>query len=62
MGFKKKSSIGHAYKCSGIPMYPEEHSLYQKYLEGVPEEYIKSREKRVEKFLKKFFQDFPDDD
>ena len=62
MGIKKKSDIGHAYKCGGIPMYPREHSLYEKHLADVPEDYIKSREKRVEKFLKKFFQDFPEED
>lgn len=62
MAFKKKSDICHAYKCGRIPMYPREHSLYKKHLDDVPEDYIKSREKRVEKFLKKFFQDFPEED
>ena len=62
MEIKDKSNIGHAYKCGGIPLYPAEHSIYDNHLVNVPEDYIKSREKRVDKFLRNFFQDGKRDD
>lgn len=51
MGIKKQSNVGHAYKCSGIPFYPKQHSMFKKRIEGQSREYIKSREKRVVDFL-----------
>lgn len=57
----KKSSNGYASKCPGIPMYPNQHNFKIKNPQHMTEEYIRSREKRVEKFLKEFFQDFPDE-
>ena len=48
-------------KCPGIPLYPKKHSFYDKWLAELPEDYIKERKKRVEKFLEKFFRDNPCD-
>ena len=54
--------ICHGFKCGGVPLYPAEHSMFKKRIKGQSSEYIKSREKRVVKFLNKYGFDLPIDD
>lgn len=54
MSKETSKRICHVHKCGGIPMYPKEHSLFRKRIEGQSSEYIKNREKRVIKFLRKY--------
>lgn len=57
-----ENRVGQVYKCGGIPFYPIKHSLYDKYLEGVSDEYIESRREHVRKFLNKYDLDLPVDE
>lgn len=49
----QKNGWGQTFRCSGIPMYPAKHPIIDKLLEGISEEYIEEREKKVIKFLNK---------
>lgn len=54
MGIKMQSNIGHAYKCSGIPMCPSEYHFNMEKPKTVTDEAIKANEKKLTKFLEKY--------
>ena len=49
-----ESSGGRAYKCGGIPMYPEEYHFDMERPEGISDEDIEISKKQVGNFLEKY--------
>ena len=49
----ESNDIGHAYKCCGIPMYPQPYLSHDEIIKGLTEEEISKYTKEDEEFLKK---------